>query len=97
VHRRQTTGCQGLDPVQYGQELRRQGRLGPLVLAIEGWRVARQHEAVVGLGASDHPVAAPVFPPCAAEGGDVGYGRIWPCLKVVGAEVVLSLPRLHQH
>jgi hypothetical protein len=23
MHRRQITGCQGIDPVQYGQELRR--------------------------------------------------------------------------
>jgi hypothetical protein len=52
---------------------------------------------VVGLGADDHPVATPVFPPRIAEGGDVGVGRIRPCLEVVGAEVVLSLPRLHQH
>jgi hypothetical protein len=67
------------------------------VLAVEGWPVARQNEAIVGLGADDHPVAAPVFPPRAAEGGDVGADRIRLCLEVVGAEVVLSLPRLHQH
>jgi hypothetical protein len=73
VHRRQATGCQGLDPVQYEQELRRQGWLGPLLLPVKCWPVARQGEAVVGLGAGDHPVAAPVFPPCAAKGGDVGH------------------------
>jgi hypothetical protein len=67
------------------------------VLAVEGWSVARQHEAVIGLGASDHPVIVPIFPPCAAEGGDVGYGRIWPRLKIVGTKMVPSLPRLDQH
>jgi hypothetical protein len=55
---------------------------------VEGWPVARQDEAVVGLGAGDHPVA---------EGGDVGYGRIRPRLKVVGTKMVPSLPRLDQH
>jgi hypothetical protein len=97
VHRRQTTGCQGLDPIQYGQELRIQGWLGPPVLAVEGWSVARQDEAVVGFGAGDHLVGALVFPPCATEGGDVGYGRIRPRLKVVGTKMVPSLPRLDQH
>jgi hypothetical protein len=67
------------------------------VLAVEGWPVARQDEAVVGFGAGDHPVGALVFPPRAAEGGDVGYGRIRPCLKVVGTKMVPSLPRLDQH
>jgi hypothetical protein len=67
------------------------------VLAVEGWPVARQDEAVVGLGTGDHPVDALVFPPHAAEGGDVGYGRIRPRLKVVGTKMVLSLPRLDQH
>jgi hypothetical protein len=71
--------------------------LGPPMLAVEGWPVVRQDEAVVGLGAGDHPVAALVFPPCAAEGGDVGYGRIRPRLKVVGSKMVPSLPRLDQH
>jgi hypothetical protein len=67
------------------------------VLAVEGWPVARQDEAVVSLGAGDHPVVVPVFPPRAAEGGDVGYDRIWPCPKVVGTKMVPSLPRLDQH
>jgi hypothetical protein len=67
------------------------------VLAVEGWPVARQDEAVVGFGACDHPVGAPVFPPRDAEGGDVGYGRIRPCLKVVGTKMVSILPRLDQH
>jgi hypothetical protein len=67
------------------------------VLAVEGWPVARQGEAVVGLDVGDHPVATPVFPPRAAEGGYVGYGRIRPCLKVVGTKMVPSLPILDQH
>jgi hypothetical protein len=97
MHRRQAIGCQGLDPVQYGLELRRQRRLGPPLLPVEPWPIARQCEAVVDLGADDHPVGAPVFPPRVTEGGDVGAGRIWPCLEVVGAEMVLSLLGLHQH
>jgi hypothetical protein len=67
------------------------------VLAVEGWPVARQDKAVVGLGAGDHSIAALVFPPRAAEGGDVGYDRIRPRLKVVGTKMVPSLPRLDQH
>jgi hypothetical protein len=67
------------------------------VLAIEGWPVTRRDEAVIGFGAGDQPVGAPVFPPRAAEGGDVGYGQIRPCLKVVGTKMVPSLPRLDQH
>jgi hypothetical protein len=35
VHRRQATHSQALDLVQYGQELWRQGRLGPPQLAVE--------------------------------------------------------------
>jgi hypothetical protein len=97
VHRRQAARRQALDPVQYELELRRQEWLGPPLLPIESRSVARQGEAVVGLHASDHPVAAPVLPPCAGKGGDVGVSRIQPCLEVVGTEVVLRLPRLHQH
>jgi hypothetical protein len=97
VHRRQATRCQTLDPVQHELELRRQGRLGPPLLLVQSWPVARQGEAIVGLRASDHPVTAPVLPPCAAKGGDVGHGWIRPRLEIVGAKVVLSLPRLHQH
>jgi hypothetical protein len=67
------------------------------VLAVEGWPVARQDKAVIGLGANDHLVAAPVFPPRAAEGGNVGYDRIWPRLKVVGTKMVPSLPIFDQH
>ena len=67
------------------------------MLAIEGWPIARQHKAVVGLGASDHLVTVLVFPPRVAEGGGVGYGRIRPRLKVVGKKMVPSLPRLDQH
>jgi hypothetical protein len=67
------------------------------MLAVEGWPVAWQDEAVVGLGTSNHPVTAPVFPPRVAEGGDVGYDRIRPRLKVVGTKMVLGLPRLDQH
>jgi hypothetical protein len=67
------------------------------MLAVEGWPVAQQDEAVVGLGASNHPVAAPVFPPRAVEGGDVGYNRIRPRLKVVGTKMVLGLSRLDQY
>jgi hypothetical protein len=97
VHRCQDTGCQGLDPVQYGLKLQRQRRLGSPLLPVEPWPVARQREAVVGLGAGNHSVGAPVFPPRATEGGDVGAGQVRPRLKVVPAEVVLGLPRLHQH
>jgi hypothetical protein len=97
VHRRQATRRQALDPVQYELELRRQGRLGPPLLSIESWPVAQQGEVVVGLHASDHLVAVPVLPPCAAKGGDVGHGWIQPRLEIVSVEVVLSLPRLHQH
>jgi hypothetical protein len=67
------------------------------VLAVECWTIALQDEAVVGLGAGDHPVAAPVFPPRTTKGGDVDYGRIWPHLKVIGTDVVPSLPGLDQH
>jgi hypothetical protein len=67
------------------------------MLVVEGWPVARQGEAVVGLDASNHPIIAPVFPPRAVEGGDVGYSRIRPRLKVVGTKMVLGLPRLDQH
>jgi hypothetical protein len=71
VHRRQAARSQALDPIQYGQELRREGQLGPPQLAVERWPIAQQDEAVVGLGAGNHPVAALVFPPRAAKGGDV--------------------------
>jgi hypothetical protein len=67
------------------------------VLAVEGWPVARQDEAVIGFGAGDRPVGVLVFPPRAAKGGDVGYGRSRPRLKVVGTKMVPSLPRLDQH
>src|SRR5688572_12992465 len=67
------------------------------MLAVEGWPVAQHDEAIVGLGGGDHPIIVPVFPPCAAEGGDVGYGGIQPRLKVVGTKMVPSLPRLDQH
>jgi hypothetical protein len=97
VHRRQAALRQALDPVQYKLELQCQGWLGPPLLPVKSWPVARQGEAVVGLRAGDHPVAAPVLPPCTAKGGDVGHDRIRPCLEVVGAKVVLILPRLHQH
>jgi hypothetical protein len=97
VHRRQAARRQALDPVQYELELWHQGWLGPPLLPVESWPVARQGEAVIGLGADDHPVSTPAFPPHAAEGGDVGAGRIRPCLEVVGAEMVLGLPRFHQH
>jgi hypothetical protein len=62
-----------------------------------GWLVAQQDEAVVGFGAGNHLVGTPVFPPRAAEGGDVGYGRIRPRLKVLGTKMVPSLPRLDQN
>jgi hypothetical protein len=52
---------------------------------------------VVGLTAGNHLVAAPVFPPRVANGGDVDNGWIWPCLEVVGTDVVPSLPGLDQH
>jgi hypothetical protein len=97
VHRHQAAHCQTLDPVQYGLELRRQRRLGPPLLPVEPWPIARQREAVVGLGADDHPVGTLVFPHHATEGGDVGASQVLPCLEVVGAEVVLGLPGLHQH
>jgi hypothetical protein len=97
MHQRQAARSQALDPVQYGQELRRQGRLGPPLLAIESRPIGRQDEAVVGLGAGDHPVASPVLPPHSTKGGDVDDGRIWPRLEVVGPDVVPSLPRLDQH
>jgi hypothetical protein len=67
------------------------------LLPVEPWPVTLQREAVVGLGADDHPVGAPVFPPCAYKGGDVGADRVRPRLEVVSAEVVLRLPRPHQH
>jgi hypothetical protein len=97
VHRRQATRCQALDPVQYELELWRQGWLGSPLLSVKSWTVARQGEAIVGLRASNHPVVVPVLPPCAAKGGDIGVGRIRPCLEVLGTEVVLRLPRLHPH
>jgi hypothetical protein len=71
VHRRQAARSQALDPIQYGQELWRKGQLSPPLLAVERWPIARQDETVVGLGAGNHPVAAPVLPPRAAKGGDV--------------------------
>jgi hypothetical protein len=74
VHRRQAARSQALDPVQYGQELWRKGRLGPPHLVVERWPIARQREAVVSLGAGNHPVAVLVFPPRAAKGGDVDDG-----------------------
>jgi hypothetical protein len=67
------------------------------VLAVECWPIARQDEAVDGLGAGNHPIAAPVLPPHTAKGGDVDYGRIWPRLKVVGTNVVPSRPGPDQH
>jgi hypothetical protein len=67
------------------------------LLAVECWPIARQDEAVVGLGAGNHPVVAPFFPPRTTKGGDVDYGRIWPRLKVAGTNVVPSLPRPDQH
>jgi hypothetical protein len=67
------------------------------LLPVEPWPVARQREAVVGLDADDHPIGALVFPLRATEGGDVGASQVLPRLEVVGVEVVLSLPRLHQH
>jgi hypothetical protein len=97
VHRRQAVRSQALDQVQYGQELRRQGRLGPPVLAVESRPIGRQDEAVVGLDAGDHPVASPVLLPRSTKGGDVDDGRIRPCLEVVGPNVVPGLPRLDQH
>jgi hypothetical protein len=54
---------------------------------VERWPIARQDEAVVGLGAGNHPVAAPVFPPRAAVGGEVDDGWIWPRLEVVEREM----------
>jgi hypothetical protein len=97
VHRCQDARRQALDPVQHELELRRQGWLGPPLLPVESWPVTRQGEAVVSLDTDDHPVTTPVFPPRTAEGGDVGAGRIRPCLEVVGTEMVLGLPRFHQH
>jgi hypothetical protein len=97
MHRCQAARSQALDPFQYGQELRRQGRLGPPQLAVERRPIARQDEAVVGLGASNHPVAVLVFPSHAAEGGDVDNGWIRPRLEVVDTNVVPSLPGLDQH
>jgi hypothetical protein len=64
---------------------------------VERWPIARQDEAVVGLGAGNHPVAVRVFPPRTTKGGDVDYGRIWPRLEIVGTDVVPSLPGLDQH
>jgi hypothetical protein len=76
VHRRQVARSQALDPVQYGQELWRQGQLGPPLLAVESWPIGRQDEAVVGLGAGDHPVTSPVLPPSSTKGEDVDGGWI---------------------
>jgi hypothetical protein len=97
VHRCQAARSQALDPVQYGQEHWREGRLDPPLHAVERWPIARQDEASVGVGAGNHPVAAPVFPPRTAKGGDVDDDWIWPCLEVVGTDVVPSLPGLDQH
>jgi hypothetical protein len=72
MYQRQVARRQALDPIYYELELRRQGWLGPPLLQFESGPVARQGEAVVSLGADDHPVAALVFPPRATEGGDVG-------------------------
>jgi hypothetical protein len=52
---------------------------------------------VAGLGTGDHPFGPPVFPPHAAEGGDIGAGRVRPRLELVRTEMVLGLPGLHQH
>jgi hypothetical protein len=54
-------------------------------------------ETIVGLDTGDHPFSPPVFPPRATEGGDIGTGRIRPCLEVICSEMVLGLPGLHQH
>jgi hypothetical protein len=97
VHRRQAARSQALDPVQYGQKLWREGWLGPPLLAVERWPITRQDEAVVGLGAGNHLVVAPVFPPRAAKGGDVDDGWIRPRLEVVGTNVVPSLSGLDQN
>jgi hypothetical protein len=97
VHRCQAARSKTLDPVQYGQELWRKGRLGPPLLAVERWPNAQQDEALVGLGAGNHPVAAPVLPPRTAKGGDVDDGWIWRRLEVVGTDVVPSLLGLDQH
>jgi hypothetical protein len=67
------------------------------LLAVERWPIAQQDEAVVGFGAGNHPVVAPVFLPRTAKGGDVDDGWIWPRLVVVGTDVVPSLPGLDQH
>jgi hypothetical protein len=97
VHRCQAAHSKTLDPVQYGQELWRKGWLGPPLLAVERWPIARQDEAVVGLSAGNHPVAALVLPPRAAKGGDIDDGWIWPRLEVVGTNVVPSLLGLDHH
>ena len=59
--------------------------------------IAQQDEAVVGLSVGNHLVTALVFPPRTTKGGDVDYGWIWPRLKVVGTDVVPSLPGPNQH
>jgi hypothetical protein len=97
VHQCQDARSQSLDPVQYGQELWRQGWLGPPQLAVERRPIARQDEALVGLDAGDHPVATQVLPPRSTKGGDVDDGQIWPRLEVVGTNVVPSLPELDKH
>jgi hypothetical protein len=97
VHQGQTTGRQFLDPVQYGLKLRCKGRFGPPLLQVESWSVVRQGKTVIGLCTGDHPVIAPVLPPRATKGGDVGHGWIWPRLEIVATEVVLALNRSHQH
>jgi hypothetical protein len=74
MHRCKAARSQALDPIQYGQELWREGWLGPPLLAVERWPIARPDDAVIGLGARNHPVATPVFPPRTAKGGDVDNG-----------------------
>jgi hypothetical protein len=97
VHQRQTIGRQGLNITQHELELRCQRRLSSPLPPVEPWPVTRKYETIAGLGTSDHPFGPPVFPPRAAEGGDIGAGRIRPCLEVIRTEMVLGLPKLHQH
>jgi hypothetical protein len=97
MHRRQTASRKGLDPAQYRLELQRQQRLSSPLPPVEPRPVTRNYETIAGLGTRDHPFSSQVFPPRAAEGGDIGAGRIRPCLEVVRIEMVLSLLGLHLH
>jgi hypothetical protein len=50
VHRRQTTGRQGLDPAQHGLELQHQRWLSSPLPPVEPRPITRKYETIAGLG-----------------------------------------------